>query len=109
MTRKKDSKQNQEMVNESIYRLERDNNRLFKVKKHNLFGWEIYESIENKDHWVFSGETLDDIHTFLCVIFNFLQTEKLSKQDLQFCSKCHNVQHIDECFHKPKTNRIYLK
>ena len=109
MTRKKDSKQYQEYVNNSIYSLERDAGRQFKVEKHFLYGWSVSQTIENKDHWVFSGETLADVHTYLWVLYNFLQTERLAQPDLKFCDKCNNVKHLGECFNKPKTNRIYLK
>jgi len=109
MNRKKDSKQYQEMVNDRLYSIERDNNRFFKVVKHYLHGWDIFQIIENKDHWVFSGQTLENVHTYLCVIYNFLQTERLAQPDLKFCDKCNNVKHPGECFNKLQTNRIYLK
>jgi len=82
--KRKDTKQYQTLVIDKIKVLKRDNKRVFFTKSHYIYGWDIYQKIKDKEVWVFSAQNLDLVHTYLCVIYNFLQTEKMAKSKTKF-------------------------
>lgn len=79
MRKENNFKEHLENCNYKIHALKRDNKREFKIKDHPMLGYDLFEVIDQKEYWVFSGKKLDNIHTHLCVIYNFLQTEKIAE------------------------------
>lgn len=82
--KRKDTKPYQNLVTDKIHVLKRDNKRVFFVKSHPIYGWDIYQKLNKKEIWVFSAQNLDLVHTYLCVIYNFIQTEKFAKSKTKF-------------------------
>jgi len=74
---KGNSKANLLMLNEKIRDIKRDHDLTFMVNRTSGH-IDMYEVINEKSHWVFSSGTIDEMHTYLCVVSNFLQTRKLA-------------------------------
>ena len=71
-------KELKELIDYSIERLKRDNQRDFIIKNGSYTNkYDIYEVINNKECYMYGSLDLERIHDSLCVIYNFLQTEKL--------------------------------